>query len=378
MEKRELVRYPWNATFELTARCNLKCKMCLVRIDGEQMAELGGRERTSDEWIAMAKEIQAAGAIGLLLTGGEPLLRPDFSEIYQEIAKLGFMLTLYTNATLITPELMEILHKYPPHRIGITVYGASRDTYERVTGIPEAYNRMLEGVQLLGQLPSKITIRTTMIKDNIHDLDRITQWTHALRPQVEFSVSRIVTKPVRGCSSKVDACRLTPEQNVAMLEKRNKEFVIEPFHKLVKENSGIVTSRKDIQSNKTKRSQLEREPTLYGCEAGMNSYTITWDGKLIGCQMLADCWTYPFEEGFMKAWEDYPAKVWLPPLPEKCSSCSLSCCACPATRLAETGQLDGIPEYLCKESVLAKEMEKRLITQLNDLVMGGDKNRVKV
>jgi radical SAM protein with 4Fe4S-binding SPASM domain len=345
-------------------------------MDREEMAELEGRERTAEEWIAMAKEIQEAGAIGLLLTGGEPLLRPDFPRIYQEIAKLGFMLTLYTNATLITPELMEVLHRYPPHRIGITVYGASQDTYEKVTGNPEAYDRMLKGVRLLRQLPSKITIRTTMIRDNIHDLDRITRWAQTIRPQVEFSVSRIVTKPVRGCKSNVEACRLSPEQNVAMLEKRNQEFVLEPFRQLIKEQPQLIT---DHTYEQHKEVSCERsDKTLYGCEAGMNSYTITWDGKLVGCQMLGDCWTYPFEEGFMKAWEEFPDKVKMPPLPEKCSSCSLSCCACPATRLAETGRLDGIPDYLCKESALAKEMETKLIAQLNDLIKGGDKNRVTV
>lgn len=378
MERTEWMRYPWNATFELTARCNLHCKMCLIHMDGKRMAELGGRERTAEEWIGMAKEIQAAGAIGLLLTGGEPLFRPDFPGIYQEIAKLGFMLTLYTNATLVTPGLMEILHKYPPHRIGVSVYGASRDTYEKVTGNPGAYDNMLEGVQLLRQLPSKMTIRTTMIRDNIHDLDRITEWVQTLRPQVEFSVSRIVTKPVRGCRSNVDACRLTPEQNVAMLEKRTRDFVLEPFHKLNKENPQMITNRTDEPNKKVRYLQPDQKPTLYGCEAGMNSYTITWDGRLIGCQMLGDCWTYPFEEGFLKAWEEFPEKVKLPPLPEKCSRCSLSCCACPATRLAETGQLDGIPEYLCKESKLANEMQTKLIAQLNDFIKGGDKNRVKV
>lgn len=378
MDRTEWMRYPWNATFELTARCNLKCKMCLIHMDRETMAELGERERTTEEWIAMAKEIQAAGAIGLLLTGGEPLLRPDFPIIYQEIAKLGFMVTLYTNATLVTPELMEVLHKYPPHRIGISVYGASRDTYEKVTGNPGAYESMLEGVRLLRQLPSKITIRTTMIRGNIHDLDRITEWVQTIRPKVEFSVSRIVTKPVRGCKSDVEACRLTPEQNVAMLEKRTRDFVLEPFHKLVKEKPWLITDRAYEPHKEVGCIRSDQKPTLYGCEAGMNSYTITWDGKLIGCQMLGDCWTYPFEEGFLKAWQEFPDKVKLPPLPEKCRNCSLSCCACPATRLAETGRLDGIPEYLCEESVLANDMQAKLITQLNDFIKGGDKNHVKV
>ena len=121
MDTKNQDRFPLNATFELTARCNLNCKMCLVRIDHKRMAELGGRERTTEEWINMAQQIQEAGTISLLLTGGEPMLRPDFAQIYSEIAKMGFIVTLYTNATLITPEILKVLRDYPPHRLGITV-----------------------------------------------------------------------------------------------------------------------------------------------------------------------------------------------------------------------------------------------------------------
>lgn len=368
----EIERYPLNATFELTARCNLKCKMCLIRIDHNQMAELGGRERTTEEWIGMAREIQEAGAIGLLLTGGEPLLRPDFIDIYQSIAKMGFMLTLYTNATLVTPEIMEVLSKYPPHRIGITVYGASPDTYDRVTGNPDAYFRMLQGVHLLSRLPSKITIRTTLIKDNLDDLDSITQWAISLSPDVDFNVSRIVTKPVRGCTTDVDSCRLTPEQNVSMLRKRNTDYVLKPFQKLLNERPEII--EKQYKGNQDTKEQYckDLKPTLYGCDAGMSSYTITWDGKLIGCQMLGDCCTYPFEDGFMQAWENFPTKVKLPSMPELCNGCNVNCSACPATRLAETGYLNGIPEYLCKESRLAKDMEAKMIAELKQIIAKGE------
>ena len=152
----KIQRYPLSGTFEITARCNLSCEMCYVRIDHKRMKELGGKERTTEEWIDMARQARDAGTISLLLTGGEPMLRPDFCEIYEEIAKMGFILTLYTNATMITPEIMKVLKKYPPHIIGITIYGASEDTYRRVCGNGEAYNRMLDGVQQLLKLSSNI------------------------------------------------------------------------------------------------------------------------------------------------------------------------------------------------------------------------------
>lgn len=354
-------RIPLNGTFELTARCNLRCKMCLIRIDEKRMVELGGRERTAQEWIDIAQEALEAGTIGLLLTGGEPMLRPDFVEIYRAIAQMGFMLTLYTNATLITPKIMEVLKAYPPHRIGITTYGASPETYEKVTGNAKAYKRMIEGVEQLRQLPSKLTIRTTLIKDNIEDLDKITEWALSFGKDVDFNVSRIVTKPVRGGVADVESCRLTPEENVEMIKERNIHFIVKPFQKFIKENPHIKKSSKNAME---RHEKTDLKATLYGCEAGMNSYTITWDGKLIGCQMLGDCWTLPFETGLSPAWEDFPSQVKIPDIPTHCQDCSINCNACPATRLAETGSLGGFPEYLCKESKLTNAMEKTLIKEM--------------
>lgn len=127
-------RYPINGTFELTGRCNLSCKMCLVRIGQQEICESGKRERTAEEWIHMAEQVRDAGTLALLLTGGEVMIRPDFCEIYEAISQMGFILTVYTNATMVTDKVMELFRKYPPHKIGVTMYGASNETYAKMCG----------------------------------------------------------------------------------------------------------------------------------------------------------------------------------------------------------------------------------------------------
>lgn len=369
-------RIPLNGCFELTARCNLSCNMCMIRIDNKKMAELGGRERTTKEWIDMASEVADAGTLTLLLTGGEPMLRQDFSKIYREIAKMGFVLTLYTNATLVTPEIMKALSEFPPHTIGITTYGASPETYKKVTGCAEAYNRMIEAVEKIKYLPSKLIFRTTLIKDNIQDLDKMTEWAFSYGKDVPFDVSRIVTKPVRGGISDVESCRLTPEDSVAMIRKREVDHIIKPFLSYVESHA-----KEDLENGTFNHNNIEdyqpsfeidkeevNKPSLYGCDAGMTSYSISWDGKLTGCQMLEDCWTYPFEYGFNKAWDDFPNHVKHIYIPKECSGCDIPCNACPATRLAETGSLSGLPDYICKESKLVYKMKARLIKDIEKII----------
>jgi len=366
-EAKKVLRVPLNGTFELTARCNLSCKMCLIRQHNDEKVRM--RERTAEEWIDIARQAKEAGTLGLLLTGGEPLLRVDFARIYTEIASMGFVLTIYTNATLITDEILDLFRRLPPHNIGVTVYGASAKSYGRVTGSSGAYERMLDGVDKLRRLPSRLSVRTTIIEDNLEDLDEIMYWAISLGPEVNFNVSRIVTMPVRGGIAEVKACRLSPEQNVDMLRRVYQKRIIEPLTVFFEENpdTGFDKSLADILRGEVEEkncSQLETEYTIYGCEAGINSYTITWDGKLIGCQLLGDCCTYPFDEGFISAWEKFPEQVKLVSPPDKCKSCSTPCTSCYATRLAETGQMEGWPEYICREAKLKERMEKELIQEL--------------
>lgn len=373
MDLRNMARVPLNGTFELTARCNLQCKMYLIRIENDIKSRMN--EKTAEEWIDMARQVKQAGTLGLLLTGGEPLMRPDFPEIYREIASMGFVLSIYTNATLISEKIFDLFLKLPPHNIGVTVYGASKRTYELVTGSSDAYEKMLEGIQRLRRLPSRLTVRTTIIKDNLEDLDKISSWAKKLGPEVNFNVSRIVTMPVRGGISDVKAHRLSPAENVTMLRKVYMERVIEPLTAFFKKNPDISLNRElaDIVGGREKEhncGKSKHEYTIYGCEAGINSYTITWDGKLIGCQMLDGCCTHPFEEGFNNAWEAFPAKVKLPPLPDECKGCTTPCTSCYATRLAETGSMGGWPEYICREAKLKEKMELDLIKDLYANIAG--------
>ena len=67
---------PIGGTFELTPRCNMNCRMCYIRMSESQMCQRGA-ERTADEWIALGKSCAEQGMLFLLLTGGEPFLRPQ-------------------------------------------------------------------------------------------------------------------------------------------------------------------------------------------------------------------------------------------------------------------------------------------------------------
>ena len=337
-------RYPVNATLELTLRCNLKCKMCMFRHSNCENARLAAEELTASQWADMARQLWEAGALNLLITGGEPMLRKDFCEVYSSIYRLGFLVTLYTNATLVTEQVLQTLRKYPPHRIGITLYGASNETYGALCGCEDGFDRALAGARKLATLPSVLEFRTTLVQDNYRDMDAVTQLV-----EKEFGCqvthANTVFQSVRGGCMPVADCRLSPEQTVDMTLSRVAGRVREL---LPPERREQVQLR--LAEPQPECTAGDPQYTLLGCSGGMNQVTVTWDGKLLGCQMLGCFSTDAVKLGFAKAWEEWPYTVRLPQVNSVCLDCPhVSLCqVCPGVRMAECGNLTDRPEYICR------------------------------
>lgn len=345
-------RIPTNGTFELTVRCNLHCKMCLFRHNDSENKEIIANELTAEQWIDMAKQVAEAGTMSLLITGGEPMLRPDFCEIWEGIYKQGFITELYTNATLVTPQIMETLRKYPPHRIGISIYGASPETYDKVCGNSSAFQKAIAGIHQLQTLPSLLELRTTIIKDNYADVCKMEQLLKdEFHYESELIETRIVMNSVRGACTDVISCRLDAKDNISLMMHRS---IDEINQKAQKQGKSIIDYKVHIQpkeKNMKPDVQSNMKPTLLGCNAGMRSYVISWDGKLLACQILDKFSVNVIRSTFIKEWENLPYQFELPVLCKKCRECKhLDICpACPASRYAETGDMGGCAEYLCED-----------------------------
>lgn len=121
--------------------------------------------------------------------------------------------------------------------------------------------------------------------------------------------------------------------------------------------------RLDLENLKkiTFRHSLPKEGYLFShCGAGVNEYAIDWAGRMMACELLSDGFTYPFEEGFEKAWERLPEIYPQSRVPEKCRDCpdAAFCDTCPANRLAETGDWFGCPDYACREAAYFHQLLK--------------------
>ena len=322
-------RIPLTGSIELTHRCNLRCVHCYCNLPaGERKAM--SRELTTEEVLDIYDQTAEAGCLWLLITGGEPLLRKDFREALAGAKQRGFILTLFTNGTLITPETADFLTEWRPYSIEITLYGATRETYEKITGVPGSFQRCLRGIDLLLERELPLSLKTMAMTVNRHEVFQIQSFARDRGLKFRFDP---VLNPRLDRSREPIKYRLSPEEVLALdLEDENR---VKEWREFCAAFPGPVDSN-----------------ALFICGAGVSTFHIDPYGRMSPCEMTRhrsfDLRGGPFREGWddafpqflsVKAREDYP-----------CKSCDLIslCNQCPGWAWLENGDPQTPVEHLCR------------------------------
>ena len=151
---------PISGNFELTARCNFNCPMCYVHMTEEQV-KASGRELTARQWLDIAKAAKDKGMIFVLLTGGEPLMRKDFFEIYDGMREMGLLISINSNGSMLRGPILERFLEAPTFRFNISLYGGNNETYRNMCGIP-AYDQVKENIRKLRQAGVEVSLNLSI------------------------------------------------------------------------------------------------------------------------------------------------------------------------------------------------------------------------
>lgn len=188
-------KVPLYGVLELLPLCNLNCDMCYVRMSREEMEQVG-RLCTIEEWTKVAEDMMKAGTLFVLLTGGEPLLYPNFRELYQKLRELGMIVTINTNGTLIDEEWADFFAENKPRRINITLYGASNETYERLCHYPGGFDKAVNGIRLLRERNIDVKVNGSLAKANVDDGEALAGTREAISVKSEVDYSKAGVYPV--------------------------------------------------------------------------------------------------------------------------------------------------------------------------------------
>ena len=179
-------RIPLQVAIEVTRRCPLECLHCYNNLAMNDV-QASRRELTKEEHFRILDELVEMGCFWLLYTGGEIFARKDFLEIYTYAKQKGFLITLFTNGTIINQEIADYLTQWPPFAIEITLYGRTRETYEALTAIPGSYDRCLRGIRLLKQRGLPLKLKTVATSVNKHEIVAMRQFAEE-ELGVEFKI----------------------------------------------------------------------------------------------------------------------------------------------------------------------------------------------
>lgn len=349
--KANAFRQPISASFELTPQCNLTCDMCYVRMSSQSVSQYGGLGRV-DEWLKAAEELKSIGTLFILLTGGEPLLYPGFIELYTSLRKMGFIITINSNGTLITEEIAEFFSRIKPRRINISLYGTSNETYRDLCHIASGYDKCINGLRLLKKYGIDTKINLTLVRKNIKDYPKLIEISREFGfPAFISSYTSLFCSST--CTSQLDipSLRLPPEE-VAAIEIEHLKYKYKD-----KYSEYIISNNLALQNIE---SAVPAGFNL-SCRAGKSSCWINWRGIMSACVDLAEPSVSLKTNSVSEAWNRIVEECSILPLHKECAGCKLSkiCDICYANAQNEK-KYCGSVSYLCaigkaKKELIAKE-----------------------
>jgi radical SAM protein with 4Fe4S-binding SPASM domain len=326
-------RAPMQVSIEVTRRCPLECQHCYNNLPmGDQEARR--REMTTEEHFKMLDELVEMGTFWLIYTGGEIFARKDFLEIYSCAKKKGFLITLFTNGTLINEKIADYLVEWPPFAIEITLYGRTRETYEALTAIPGSYDRCLRGIRLLRERGLPVKLKTVATTINKHEVSAMRQFAEE-ELGVEFKMDGQIN-PRIDCSQSPLAVRLSPEDVVALDMHAPK---------------GVSEYRRLSKYELENPPNLAKNDTVYFCGGGLNSFAINAYGEM-GICVISQQETFDIRrDGLEPAWEHSLRELRARKRTRvtKCIQCRIQslCGMCPANGEMENGDRESPVEFLC-------------------------------
>ncbi len=345
-KKTEEKRIPLSAEIELTERCNSNCIHCYINLPADD-EEARRRELSFEEIRDLVDEAVEMGCLWWLITGGEPLLREDFADIYLYLKKKGLLTSVFTNAILITPELVSLFKKYPPRELEITVYGITQKTYERIARTPGSFEAFMKGINLLQKESVPFTLKAMALRSNINELEAIKDFCKPIsrRPFRFDPFLHLRLRPNAKGNRQIRNERLSPEEIVA-IELGDDE-----------RKKGLLKQVCEEKERGKEASHFGDHRQLFYCGAGRTNFTIDPYGFFKLCSSLShpDC-VYDLKKGSLReAWEDFVPQIRSmrtedEECKKKCFSCSLInlCMWCPATAYLECGKLDQHIEDFCQ------------------------------
>lgn len=327
---------PIGGTMELLPLCNMDCRMCYVRQTREEM-ERQGHMLSGNEWLEIAEQARGEGLLFLLLTGGEPLLYPEFEPLYTELSRMGLILSVNTNGTLIDEKWADFFAEHGCRRLNITLYGKDNATYQALCRNPKGFTQVINAAHLLKERNVAFRFTCSITPYNVGQLEDF--YRIAEKMDAPLSVATYMFPPARR-GREADSSRLTAEQSA--------QAMLHSYH-LKNRNADLKLAAQATLAGLNNPPRLQKKEGFI-CHAGHSGFWMNWKGEMLPCGMFNEPKISLREHSFAECWNYIVQKCRELPKCAECLNCRKQnvCRPCPAHNYTETGSTSDRPGYLCR------------------------------
>ncbi len=333
-----LLRLPLQGNLDLTYRCNNNCRHCWLRKPPNAVEKKD--ELSFDEIIRIINDARSLGCREWFISGGEPMLRADFPEIFKYIMAHSISYSLNTNGTLITSQIACLMKKRG--RKMVSIYGADKEIHDWVTRCPGSFEKTMQGLKYLREAGAGFTIQLVLMKDNVHQREKMISLAESLTPSWRFGADWLF----------LSSCRDRTRNREIIRQRLPASTIVE----MNQEDFAYDCSRQQEMNQKEQSPAKENKFLFQSCIESKQDFSVDPFGRMTFCSFIKDPkLMFDLRKGsFREGWD-----VFLPSLVHKtvggseyrgkCGSCRLrnDCRWCPVFGYLERGRYQAKISFLC-------------------------------
>ncbi len=310
--------------FELTFACPLHCRYCYS--DCYNRRQFIRRQLSTKKVFAVLDKLYDYGILWLGLTGGDPLARSDFADIYAYAHSKGFIITVFTSGMLIDKEVIGVLEMHKPFCVELTLNSLDPHKLDRISGGRGVLKRVMASIGMLKASGIAFKIKSMALKDNHQELNRIKSFAAGLG--CGYQVSSLIL-PRLDRDSSVCALRLDASSLIRL------------------DGSLGLDTEFCRGANQAPKGRNRR---LFRCNAARDGFGVDPCGRMFLCTAVRtpsfDLGRYGIEKG-MRALSRLISQDFRKDSP--CAPCQFldSCRRCPGRALLESGDMHKAVAYYC-------------------------------
>jgi MoaA/NifB/PqqE/SkfB family radical SAM enzyme len=337
-------RLPLEGSIDLTYRCNNNCRHCWVSLPANSSER--ENELTFDQITRIVDEARAMGCRKWAISGGEPMVRPDFAEIFDYLTRKSVSYSLNTNGTLITPRIARLMKRKGTKMVAL--YGATAEVHDHITRTPGSFEATLRGFAYLKEVGAGFIVQLIPMKDNYGQLNEMIRLAESLSPHWRIGATWLY----------LSACGDSERNREIIRQRLDPRDVIE----LDKPDLSLEDSAQK-EDGLGCRHVKDDGRLFASCIAVRRDFHVDPYGQMTFCSFIKDAaLRYDLKTGsFQEGWD-----VFIPSLVEKvrggkeyeenCGSCGFreDCLWCPVYGYLEHRRFPAKVEYLCS---VARESE---------------------